>query len=220
MAGCVKPDCSEVFGVLEYCRKEGYVMEGALFAVGCGTGGRVSELINIKRGDVLDGGRIREVWRLSKLKARKTAYRDIPWNASLSPYLELLLKYQQEVLGMELPEDYVFAHVNGEHISRVYAWVLLTKIYRRIGIGKKIALHGMRKFFGHGIYDYEYARTGDQLVALETARQALGHERLDTTIRYLNLRQESIKTALASVFSFMGEKNDNRMGGSNIFAKE
>lgn len=220
MAGCIKPEASEVFKILEYCRKEGYIMEGALFAVGCGTGGRVSELINIKRGDVLDNGRIREVWRLNKLKARKVAYRDIPWNASLNPYLELLLKYQQDVLGMELPEDYIFSHATDGHISRVYAWSVLTKIYRKIGISKKIALHGMRKFFGHGIYDYEYQRTGDQLVALETARQALGHERLDTTIRYLNLRQENIKTALASVFSFMGEKSDNRIGVSHNLEKE
>jgi site-specific recombinase XerD len=203
MAGCVAPEEKEVLLVLEHCLKTGKLMTGCWFALGCGTGGRASELLDIQREMLLSKGKLRDSFILNKLKARKSAFREIPWNHKLDKYVLPWLIYQQEYLALECPDDYVFTRQPGKHISRQRAWSMLREVYAQLGIDRKIANHGMRKFFGRGIYFYFGEKTGDQLRALELARQALGHSRIDTTICYLNIEQDNIKEALDDIFGFI-----------------
>lgn len=203
MAGCVAPESSEVLAVLEHCLKVGKLKKCCYFAFGCATGGRVSELIDVQRKTLLSNGKLRNSIELNKLKADEGALREIPWNHKLDKYVLPWLIEQQEFVGLEDPDDYVFNSQKGGHISRQWAWAMMQSVYKRVGITEKVANHGMRKFFGQGIYFYFWKKTGDQISALYITRDALGHSSIDVTIEYLELQKGNVREALDSVFSFI-----------------
>jgi integrase len=203
MAGCVAPEKSEVLAVLEHCLERKKLMKCCYFAFGCGTGGRVSELIDVQRKTLLSNGKIRNTITLNKLKARESALREIPWNHRLDKYVLPWLIEQQEFVGLERPDDYVFSSNKGGHISRGWAWAMMQPVYKRVGITEKVANHGMRKLFGQGVYHYFWKKTGDQINALTITRDALGHSSIEVTIDYLELQKGNVAEALDDVFSFL-----------------
>lgn len=182
-------------------------MLSCLLAVGAGTGGRISEFVGIRRNVLITlGGGIPDVLKLICLKkrgVRKEYFREIPWNHSLDRFVLPWLKKQEEHYGLELPADYVFSTLPGRHISRQQAWSILHEAYLRLNIEAKHGTHGMRKFFGRNVFDYYCKKYSDQIKALEMTRRALGHQSIDTTIKYLNLELDGLKEATDKIFEFL-----------------
>lgn len=97
----------------------------ALFAVGLSTGCRVSELVRIRRGDVVDEyGAIRSDLRIWQIKQKR--FRSVPVANRL--FFEFVPAYLQELerLGYVQREDWLFPGRNEGHISvrtvnRIYA---------------------------------------------------------------------------------------------------
>ncbi len=216
MAGCDPYSREILLKILHHFAARRKVMLACLVALGCGVGSRISELLALKRGDLIRNGCLVESVRLVKLKVRRKPnghryttprIREVPLTAALAPYVSAWLVRQQE-LGIEFPEDYVFSRTGVEPLTRQAVYYHLRDAYRALLLHGRHGTHGMRKTFARFVFDYYRQEFGDDLRALEQTRTALGHERIDTTIKYLNLGGACLGSALSSVFGFITEDDD------------
>lgn len=170
----------------------GGVRDKALFALGVSTGLRVSELLQLRRRDVIDqAGKIRTV--LSVYHAKGDKKRVVPVNPLALPYLATWLD-QQERMGLTLGACPVFSrirHGRAESVTRKYAWSLIVRTAKRAklvpGYGGAWGTHSMRKTFARATYIYwqQRAAAGAVVEPLLKVQEALGHSRLDNTRAYL-----------------------------------
>ncbi len=168
----------------------------ALAAIGITTGCRVSEILGLRRFDLLDRkGRLRDVIRFTKLKTKTgEKYRELEIPPRFRPYIFQHL-VSEEMRGYDRPDEWVFRGKRGEHLDRhtVYRY-----FFRKLGAG--YGTHWMRKTFAAEMYRYYLQATGDGLNAARLTQEALGHARLETTIHYLGLRANRVREAQKVVF--------------------
>ena len=178
----------------------------ALFAIGIGTGCRISEILPLRRIDLIDPetGCFREQVRFIKLKAEKENFRDLSIPETLAVYVRRWLNAEME-RGYTRPEDWVFRGQLGKHMSRFTVYDRLKRIFAAVGLHGKYATHSMRKTFAYEIFHYFLHRNrADPMRALELTRQALGHARIDTTVQYLGICPEQIIRAQNEIFKNIG----------------
>lgn len=179
----------------------------ALAAVGVTTGCRISELLHLRRGDILDdNGVIRDRIRFVQLKTRREDdFRNLMIPADFQAYVITHLHAEQK-LGYEMPGDWLFRGTCGRPMQRqaVYA------TFRRM-LGTGYGTHWMRKTFAQELYKFFLAENSrDSLRALDLTRQALGHKRIDTTIKYLGMEYALIDRAQQSIFTLENINNAKR----------
>lgn len=171
-----------------------------LAAIGVTTGCRITELLLLQRHDLLDrDGRLKEEISFVKLKALKKSSKVVHRKLSIPEcyhtYIYRHLK-EEESRGYDMPHNYVFRGKLGRPLLRQTAY----NVFREY-LGSGHGTHWMRKTFAREIFGYfmnENIR--DPMRALELTREALGHARLDTTVKYLGIREEAITTAQNAVF--------------------
>ena len=170
-----------------------------LTALGVATGCRITELLNLRRLDLLKpDGSLRSEIAFPELKKRRTAHRKMPLPSAFRSYVLRHLA-QEGRRGWERPDGWVFRGKCGRPLSRTAAY----RFFRgKLGPGH--GTHWMRKTFAQLMFRYLETETGDMLKALETTRRALDHERIDTTIRYLGLREAEIEAAQDAIFNEKG----------------
>jgi integrase len=152
-----------------------------LFAVGCKTGFRISELLSVRVGDVLESGRVRErlTVRRENMKNKRAA-RGVVIRPELRPMIRARIAELRDE-GFRSSDTFLFkaAGAANRPISRVEAWMLLKKAYARAGLtGPGLATHTMRKSFALRIHRRSH---GD----IRKVQRALGHEKLDSTAAYM-----------------------------------
>ena len=68
-------------------------------------------------------------------------------------------------------------------------------------LGRGYGTHWMRKTFAYEMfYHFLDEKNSDPMRALELTRQALGHERIDTTVKYLGIVESDVRDAQNAVF--------------------
>lgn len=182
----------------------------AIVAIGVPTGCRISEILNLKRSDLIDKktGKMREVISFQRLKARtgvKTRKMSIPDN--LKHFIEKHLNEEAE-RGYLAPDDHVFRGQRtkklrkGEAPERTYQLSRLSVYHEfRKVLGSGFGTHWMRKTFAYEMfYHFLGQKDSDPMRALELTRQALGHERIDSTVKYLGIIESDINDAQNAVF--------------------
>lgn len=178
------------------------VKYAAIAAIGVTTGCRISEILSLCRRDVLDEkGRIRQRIRFEQLKTRQEhSFRALGIPANFRKYLVRHL-LDEEQRGYERPDDLVFRGQLGKPLSRksVYAFFRST-------LGRGYGTHWMRKTFAQLLYAYFLTKT-DAFQAIELVRRALGHRRIETTIKYLGIRDDEIREAQNAIFNSVGDTN-------------
>ena len=195
MAGMKSIPLLEVLHILERLSPK----YAALAAVGVTTGCRISELLLLRRFDLITAkGEFKDRIKFVQLKTRSETPRHrqliIPEDFRYPIKKHLQLQAKQ---GYERPDDYVFKGNFGRPLSRHTCYKVF---YETLGAG--YGTHWMRKTFAQEVYKYFLSETpNDMLRALELTRQALGHARIDTTIRYLNLNYSAIDAAQTSIFN-------------------
>lgn len=185
-------------------RALGNARDQALFALGISTGLRVSELLAIRRRDLID--------EAGQLRSRVVAYhtkgdkkRTVPICPLAEPYLRKWLK-EQERMGLERGDNPVFSYGTGKVITRVQAWRKLNGAARRAclkpGWEGAFGTHSMRKTFAREMYLYwkRAAAAGEQVDPLIKTQEALGHGDTGTTSKYLNFMLGGIDAAVSSLF--------------------
>ena len=176
-----------------------------LAAIGVTTGCRVSEVLMLQRHDLLDrDGKIKDEINFVKLKTgeEKTVHRKMSIPVDFHCFVIAHLR-EEEQRGHEMPTDYVFRGKNGKPLSRISAYHRFRAI-----LGSGYGTHWMRKTFAQEIFKFLLnENTSDPMRALELTRKALGHARIDTTVKYLGIHEENIQNAQKSIFNIERIKN-------------
>lgn len=199
--------------------EEGNRFYACLCAVLLGVGGRISEILTLRREDVIDAeGRIRATVRREKLKTRgkRVNYITVKLSQTLHRYIEPWVEEQRERWGKIHGEDLLFAwQWNTKAVGRKAVWKALDRAYRRMEIGKGHGTHGFRKSAATMIYRYWLGQEWyDSLKAARQVQRFLGHARIDTTIHYLGLDGDDPQQAVDHIFTFI--KAEEKKDGDRI----
>jgi integrase len=194
---------SEVREVAELFRGPMAVRNTAMFLLGCNTGFRVSEILALTIGDVLEeNGSIKTHLTVSKrhMKGKKES-RTVILNECgrrcLVPWLQELKK--REVIHQDDP---LFISIRGNvPIGRIQVWKVLTKAFRACGLTGKMGTHAMRKTFANNVYKHLLVRVaaGEAIDAFRTTSKALGHADIKSTDQYLSFLTEDVDTTIKAV---------------------
>ena len=180
----------------------------ALFSIGANTGYRISELLSLTLGDVLDEqGRMKpsltvKAENMKQGPNSKAETRVVDFNSfaqkGVTPWLR-----QLERMNVVNKDDFLFRSMYGGNraIRREQAWKVLNAAYKLVGLKGKLGTHAMRKTFANNVYEYfcKHHKEGVTINPLRSASKALGHKDLRSTDKYLSFRREEVATAIEAV---------------------
>jgi len=194
MRGCRPLTEPEVEAVLAHLDGPSGARDRALFLLGVRSGFRISEILSLRLGDVVQAGRVVERVRVPRrhMKGKRegrTVLLHPAARAALATWLEELRS-----AGYMTAESFVFQSRRGTNqaIGRVQAWRVLRRAFEQAGFTGNLGTHSMRKTFADRIYD----RLDGDLV--KTA-QALAHRSISSTASYLTFREAEIDEAILSI---------------------
>ena len=157
--------------MLELLRNVPPNMHGMLFQTLWRTGIRVTECINIRKGDIdFDNNTIQIRW----LKSRKYLYRRIPLHKSLKM---LLYMYTAPIKA----DERIFP-ITRQRVDQ---------LCKKYGFG---SAHGFRHSFA-----VNFLRQSDRPMALVELKQLLGHSDIKTTMEYLKIVPKNEQKALEAI---------------------
>jgi integrase len=156
-----------------------------LFVVGINTALRISDLLALRIGDLVDDhGEVRERFWLREAKRGKR--REVVVNRSIQEALALYRAAYAEV--EKDPEHFVFfntrTHAYTQPISRQQAWEVVAGVCREAGLRGHYGTHSLRKTWG-----YHARLNGVDLVLI---MHQLNHNDLAYTKRYLGITDEEL----------------------------
>jgi integrase/recombinase XerD len=154
------------------------------------SGARVSDIVNLKTGNINIGKR--EVTVIG-------GKGDVDRNLSFSDYTGGLLKKYKEARPKG---EYFFCTLQGNKLDRVYLYSMIRRYAKRIGIDKKIGLHTLRHSFALKFYK----DSGHDLIRLQ---KILGHKNINTTEIYCYMDKSVIKEGLEAYYSKRDSKNQD-----------
>ncbi len=141
------------------------------------TGIRVSELIAITLED-LDVQN-----RMLKVHGKGNKEREIPLEKKSVQALKSWL-----IVRPESQDQHLFLNYSGEGLSIRGVRKIVEKYLKKAGITKQISCHGLRRTFGS-------AKAGKGMNAFQL-QKLMGHERITTTIAYVEIGQEELRRAM------------------------
>jgi integrase/recombinase XerD len=143
------------------------------------TGLRVSEVANIKLGDInFDAGFLRSVGKGNK-------ERIVPIGKQAVEWIQRYLHEARDSFARAGSLGEVFLSTRGKPLSRKTIWVLIKKYARRAGITKSITPHTLRHSFASHLLE----NGGD----LRVIQEMLGHADISTTQIYTHVDQRRLK---------------------------
>lgn len=205
MIGCRPFSPAEVRSILDAFEGDYAARNKALFALGCSTGFRISELLALRVKDVQNGPQLAELVRVPRraMKGKKNSR-----TARLAPFARpFLADWLDELESLDLvePEIPVFlSRKSLRPITRVQAWRILRQAFRSAGVhGPDYALgtHTMRKTYA----DRMYAHYKD----IFKVQQALGHASPASTVNYLSFQDDEQREAIELAFPELTEDLPN-----------
>jgi len=165
----------------------------AVFAVGRYTGERISAILHLKVGDVVQAGRVadavtyRRASRKGKVEGR-TVKLHAEAKAALAAWINTLAK--DAVLTAD---DYVFQSRKGQGpLGRVQYHRILKTAFEANELTGKIATHSMRKTFADRVYE----ALGRDIFRTQ---KALGHRNINSTVQYLSFKEADIDAAVLAM---------------------
>lgn len=150
-----------------------------MFELGINAGPRVSELIDLDVGQVLQYGAMVEQLELYETKGHRP--RRVPLNRWTRSCLEAFIAWKElhdEPLDPEAP---LFLNMKGGRLTRYGADWLLHRIYRDCKLAGKVTTHSLRKTFATALH-----RGG---VPVKVIQELLGHANLNTTEAYIEITE-------------------------------
>ena len=168
------------------------VRNRSLFMLGVSTGGRISELLSLRIGDVYQNGRAVTdlLFDRSIVKGGETS-RAVPVNVDGRGAIDALVAWHCEQYDRTEPKRPLFPSRNGQGLqpmSRRTAHNVLKDAFMDAGLNGHLATHSMRKSFAQRLYD----RTGD----IFAVQEMLGHRNVATTQKYLGVNYANVRKAV------------------------
>lgn len=192
MKGCRSLTDQEADLVMESFAGPYAMRDRAVFAVGRYTGERISAILRLKIGDIVQAGRIadavtyRRASRKGKVEGR-TIKLHPEAKAALVAWINVLAKG-----SVLVAEDHVFRSKKQGPLGRKQYHRILKDAVAAAGLTGKVATHSMRKTFADRVYEalgHDIFRT----------QKALGHRNINSTVQYLSFREEDIDAAVLSM---------------------
>ena len=194
MKGCRPLTDSEVGEILQsfgghYARRD-----RALFLLGVKTGFRISELLSLTVGDVLQHGRMVErVIVHRRYMKRKIEGRSVPLNSQAAEAVRVWIEAMRQD-GPVTAKPVLFRSRKGDNqpISRVSAYKVLRQVFEDSKLSGQLGTHSMRKTFANVVHQ----KLGRDIA---NTKRALGHKNINSTDSYLSFLQEEIDQAILAV---------------------
>jgi len=153
----------------------------------CALALRISDVLNLKWGDLLD----KEHCSVEEIKTKKI--RRMP----LEPPVRSRVNEIHALMGAPPKGGFVFLNCkSGKVFSPQYVNLLLKRFRVRYKLPiKNFSSHSFRKTFGRRVYD----ANGKSEHSILLINRALRHRNIDTTIVYLGLKQEEMDKVYGQV---------------------
>ena len=166
-----------------------------LFMLGVSTGGRISELLSLRIGDVYQNGRAVTdlLFEKSIVKGGEVS-RAVPVNKDGREAIENLITWHQEKYNATQESRPLFPsrHQSGTvQMHRQTAHQMLKKAFIAAGLNGKIATHSLRKSFAQRVYE----QSGD----IYLVKELLGHRNVATTQDYLGVNYADARDAVEGI---------------------
>ena len=163
-----------------------------LFMLGVSTGGRISELLSLRIGDVYQNGRAVTdlLFDKSVVKGGEVS-RAVPVNSDGRRAIDDLIAWHRDRYKNTEASRPLFPSRNGrgeKRMSRRAAHDVLKNAFEAAGLNGHLATHSLRKSFAQRLYD----RTGD----IFAVQEMLGHKNVSTTQKYLGVNYANVREAL------------------------
>lgn len=182
-----------------------------IFMLGVSTGGRISELLSLRIGDVWQNKRAVGdlLFDKSVVKGGEVS-RAVPVNSDGRRAIEDLIGWHRERYNTTHKSCPLFPSRNGQgtqRMSRRTAHNVLKAAFEAAGLNGHLATHSLRKSFAQRLYD----RTGD----IFAVQEMLGHKSVATTQKYLGVNYASVRGALEDM-SLDAELHEMGLLGSSL----
>lgn len=195
MKGCRPLTEEEVKMVLGSLSGKMATRNRALFLLGVTSGLRISELLSLKLGAVVQFGAVVE--RIS-VERRETKGHFEGRSVLVHPAVRRALgEWIREMarLGYMKADTPLFMSRSKptSSVSRVWVYTFLKRIFRGCRMAGKLGTHSMRKTFAQRVY----AQLGGDLLKTQTA---LGHRNINSTVSYLAIDQADVDRAVLAIW--------------------
>ena len=212
MKGTRPLDNNEI-GLVSACFDGTYeIRNRSLFMIGVSTGGRISELLSLRIGDVWQNNApvTDLLFDKSVVKGGEVS-RAVPVNRDGRRAIEDLIAWHRERYpDAEKGSRPLFPSRNGQGqqpMSRRTAHDVLKVAFEAAGLNGHLATHSLRKSFAQRLYD----KTGD----IFAVQEMLGHRSVATTQKYLGVNYASVRQAVEDM-SLSAELHTTTFLGSSL----
>lgn len=157
--------------------KENGTRDLLLFCMGINTGLRISDLLKLRIVDVKNKTHV-------EVKEKKTGkVKRFPIFGNLQVMLD-------DYIRNKPLSDYLFKSRNGENkpITRVMAYLIISRACRKCGITDNIGTHTLRKTFGY----HHYQNFHDVAIL----QYLLNHSSPSITLRYIGITEDNVEETL------------------------
>ncbi len=153
-----------------------------LFVVGINSGLRISDLLALSIGDVVNGKKIKDRIEIREQKTNKT--KDFPLGEVSKKAIREYLIDRFERLDQARPDEPLFMSKKGGPIQRGQAWKVLNQATDAIGMKERIGTHTLRKTFAYHAYTAG--------VDVTRIQKLLNHSSPSVTLAYIGITQEEL----------------------------
>ena len=166
-----------------------------LFMIGVSTGGRISELLSLRIGDVFQNRKpVSDLLYSKSIVKGGEVSRSVPVNADGRRAIDEVVRWHQEKYRRINATRPLFPsrHKSGTvALHRQTAHQILKDAFIEAGLNGHIATHSLRKSFAQRLYD----KTGD----IYLVQELLGHRNISTTQKYLGVNYADAKAAVEAI---------------------
>ena len=164
-----------------YLNKEVNLRNYMLICMGLNTALRISDMLQLKWGNVYDFDRKHYVKHIVVCEGKTGKETRIAINNNLIDAFEMYMGSLKSVSG----NDYIFTgKTKGTHLSRSQAFRIITHVAEALNMENGISCHSLRKTFG-----YHHYRKFKDIVVLQ---KIFNHYSPQVTLRYIGIDQDII----------------------------
>ena len=158
----------------------------ALLELLCATGGRVSEIVNLKVDDIQSTTDYTAV----KLTGKGGKHRVVPVGKYAQEALNEYLNNSRKNLVKNLANKFVFLNGRGGKLTRQSAWNIVVAQAKSAGINEEISPHSLRHSFATHLLDGG--------ADIRVVQELLGHSSVTTTQTYTLITIDKLRESYAS----------------------
>jgi integrase/recombinase XerD len=181
-----------------------FLRDRALLEVLYGTGARVSEVVGLNLGDVVEAVEDADL-PLIRLYGKGSKERVVPLGRMAREALEGWLSgegrphFEPAKWKRRSDADAVFLNSRGGRLTRVGVFGVVKKYADRVGLGDRVSPHVLR----HSCATHMLARGAD----IRVVQELLGHSSLATTQRYTKVSPEHLRSAYEGAHPRAGHRD-------------